>query len=177
MSELIHGWRWRIGLATLAVACVFMGLWIRGFAIQDLILPGNGQGVVTRGSVLVMLSFSARDGLVWARQEMDGLTWLAGWQVRPTEGERYFDPFLPGGHSLSPHSMHYHWRLFGIDISRYHEKDYGAISFWRISYSTIVIPLTLTSLWLLLYQPLKSTHQRLINRYLNWRSDSQDCKA
>lgn len=177
MSELIHGWRWRIGLATLAMACMSMGLWIRGFVLQDLVLIGKGQRVVTTGSALVMLSFSAQDGFVWARQESHGISWLAGWQVRSTEGERYFDPLLPGGHSLSPHSMHYHWRLLGIDIGRYHEQDYGAFSFWRISYSTIVIPLTLTSMWLLLYKPQKSTRQSMINRFLNGQSDSLNCKA
>lgn len=156
----------KVGLLTLLMACVLAGMWARGFATQDLLLLGKGQRIVTRGSEFVILSSSARDGFVWARREFPGMSWLAGWQVRRTDAEDYFDPFGPGEDVMTPDFRDYHWQFVGIDVGRYHHEiydEYGnsdIFSFWRISYWSIVPPLTLVSLWLLLNKPPELTPKK-----------------
>ena len=47
MRELFRGWRRKVGLATLVMACLLMGAWARSYAVRDQIVPiplfGFGQ--------------------------------------------------------------------------------------------------------------------------------------
>lgn len=152
MNEYFRPLRRKLGTATLFIAGVFVVAWIRGLSVQDLVLIGEGQRVVTKGDVLVILTSSARDGLVWSRQEREGISWLAGWQVRPTDGDDYFDPFEAIG-DMIPNQLDFQMEFYGLEVGKYHAKSGETFSFCRISYAPIVIPLTLLSGILLLSKP------------------------
>ena len=40
MSEVFRGWRWKIGVVTLVMACGFMAEWVRSYSGLDLIAVG-----------------------------------------------------------------------------------------------------------------------------------------
>lgn len=159
MDEYFNSLRRRLGLLTLLLACMVVAAWARGFANQDLLLIGSGQRAVTTGSVLVVLSSSAHDGLVWARKESPGMSWLAGWQIRPPKGEEYFSPLEIAEDVMKPDFRDYHWRFLGFDVGRYHHEEYDILgnydifSFWRISYASIALPLVTISIYLMFSKP------------------------
>ena len=172
MGEFFHGWRRKVGVLTLVMACVLMGVWFRGQTIQDSYWFGfgihdsflSGKHIATRGKVMHAMSSSARDGLVWERTEYEGVSWFGGWH---TSDRFSFALFHPGGWDLAPDSKLYHWQVFGFDVGKYENVNYGKYSFCRVSYSSIVLPLTLLSAWLLLSKPRKSTSDTITEPVLS----------
>ena len=163
MGEFFRGWRRKLGVVMLVMACVFTGMWVRGFAFEDAIRLGNGQRIVTRGRVLQTLSTSSRNGLIWKHEETDcDMTWVAGWQSRPVEKMDEFDPVTdPVTSFVNSNVLDWRWQLCGFDIGRFHGATADRLSYWRISHSSITIPLTLISFWLLLTKPRKSNQKKI----------------
>jgi hypothetical protein len=175
MWRFFQPWRRKVGVSLLGMACVMMGLWIRGLVIQDSIWFGftiqdstfSAQAgcVVTHGNVLDTLSSSEKDGIVWSRWNCHGggnLAWSPGWKTHSTQNNNFFDPFDALGNPLKPDLLDYRWGAFGIEVGKYHVWDAkpDTYSFWRISHFTIAIPLTLLSAWLLLTPVLHGAKTR-----------------
>lgn len=160
--EYFRSRRRKIGLASLALACLVAGLWFRGQAIQDSIWFGFNaeqsswspevRKTVTRGNSLDMLSSCANDGLVWGRYTSgDGnISWLPGWKTYPAHLNDFLDPFEPLGLGLEPDAKVYHWGLLGIEAGKYRMLRSDSYSFWRVSHWSLALPLTLISARLLL---------------------------
>lgn len=151
-----HGWRPKTGVATLVLACVFTGEWIRGFAIEDVIRLGTG-----RGRVLQTLSTS-HGGLVWKIEETDcDISWVTGYTPRPVQ-----EINDPSNCFVNADFMDWRWQMFGLDFAEYHGVKADRLSFWLIQYPTIVVPLILISAWLLFSKPrsakLKNTAEPIL---------------
>lgn len=161
MDHFFKPLRRKLGVLVMLLACLVAGIWARGFAVQDLCLSGDGQRVVTRGSRFHVFSNSARDGFVWAAREAPGMSWLAGWQVRPVQGEDYFDPLGVSDDVMKPKFRRFHWWFAGIEAGDYryeiHDQygNYDYFSFWRIPHAAVVIPLILIAVWLM--RPIRGT--------------------
>ena len=151
VDRFFQGWKRKIGGVTLVLACLFAGVWVRGFAIDDVVRLGGGQRVVTTGRVLQTLSTCSRNGFLWTREETDAnITWLAGWQSLPSAESRAFDPTENG---FDTGTMDWRYQFLGLDFGRFHGDPGDTISYWRISHGSIVIPLLLVSAFLLLSKP------------------------
>lgn len=147
MNNYFRGWRRKAGCVTLVLACLFTAGWIRGLTIQGSLLFVKEQGALMSDLRMTRLSAAARDGLVWSRSESQyDLRWVAGWVPHP----------LSKGSLTSPTESHrtekksvLNWRfeLLGIEIGKYRGEGvngaFTTFAFWRISYWSIVIPLTI----------------------------------
>ena len=117
---------------------------------------------MTKGKVLFTLSSCARNGFVVSREETESnMSWITNWRTCPTDDESFYDATDSTG-KYSNSILDCRWQLFGLEIGKYHGYDHGeyeSFSYWRISHSSIVLPLILISFWLLLTKPRKTTHQ------------------
>lgn len=150
--------RRKLGVVTLMVACLLTGVWFRGRTVQDSYWFGfgvdgsfvSGKYVATSGNVMHVMSSSLKDGLVWERTEDDGISWFGGWH---TSDSFSFSLFHPQGWDLAPDSKIYHSQIFGFEIVKYQNDNYGTYSFWRTSHAYLIVPLTVLSVWLLFSKP------------------------
>lgn len=161
MHTFFHGWRRKTGMVTLVMACVFMGAWVRGHFIVD------------------RLSYHPKDGpmqwlatsphrIEWARSEQSGQfaedTFLNfRWESGP-------DPFATMGFIDRWDGWHvlWNWECCGFQFGAFQrgtKSIYGQsnsampvfaeIGIWMIPFWAVVIPLTLLSGHLILWEPRK----------------------
>lgn len=138
MGDYFKGWRRKMGVATLALACIFMGLWMRSFSRGDFLSSSNCQVVSFRGRVFLH-----------RKAEFINLDFMYVSEDDRHTSDAYNDP----------HFAHlWQWRWFGfafgesvVDVvatdgtqSKERQLQYF------VPYWSIVIPLTLVSGWLLL---------------------------
>ena len=138
MREFIRGWRRKIGMLTLAMACVFMAVWIRSLFMLDQFwfYAGNGH-------LETLYSFDSKIG--WLRDGTDGIPLMAtGWSSHPSNS-REFSEF---------------GKCRWISI-HYGEAEGEFSTFWDLPYWSIVLPLTALSSFLLLQMPCKSKSKKI----------------
>ena len=137
MPTYFKPWRRKIGVATLVVACVAMGAWVRSTLVKDHLTRDYGDG-----STIQATAFDSHFGLVVRKGfQPSGKTeirWLH------SQVESINDWAAERGDWIS-------YRL-GFGIVHYKLTN-GYLKAWFTHYASIVIPLTLLSAWLLLSRP------------------------
>ena len=157
MREFFRSWRRKVGVVTLAMACVFMVVWVRSELTYDSVFVNRGKvsyRILTHDSAFTFLRFQstsrefAFDPLpVWTSTDF---------------GDRKRMPFD------DMQGMDIDWRVdcfgfhFGAGLSKDRlklEPD-AYLNIAVVPYWSITIPLTLISLWLLLFKPRSSTRTK-----------------
>jgi len=175
MGEFFKGWRRKIGVLTLVMACVMMGAWVRSFGRMELIHICPGRSLVIIGSrngslclmrsvyqthevaisksITIFNSSLKRIGVGCSSEKSSDETnikyWTKeNWPVHDTVSQSYwtFGGFLFGTESHTT-------------ISDEHDELIAMAPYW-----SIVVPLTLISLWILLCNPRDSTPKKIAER-------------
>lgn len=156
MNSCFKSLRRKIGVMTLAFACVLMTWWIRSRATFDCLLINNGDRTFN-------VIYSVESSLGWTRLSRSNASQELhfvgpGWSSVDISNH----PQL-----LSSPKIEWTWRRFGFGIAENQQKlkrlglipywstndPISMISGWMIPYWSIVIPLAMLSAWLLLSKP------------------------
>jgi len=134
-------WRRRIGGVSLALACGFMLLWVRGISCVD---------VVTYDGEFTEISLTcSRRGITFESETRPPKypTEARGWAVDQFDESGWYEP-----HFLE--IEHAGYQLMGLQFywTRTTDESIGG-TIAQIPHWAIVVPLTLLSAWLLLWQP------------------------
>lgn len=148
MQELFRGWKRKVGVVTLVMACVSAAGWMRSTDVADAIFIPTGEESTGNDTTDVIWSSNSR--IAWGR-------FLQSVWNGDSRSIRIESNELLGGHLLGVppffNDNDTEWDLsvcgFGIGSSR----TTPMTSMWVISYWSIVPPLTLLSAWLLLSKP------------------------
>ena len=164
MGEFFRGWRRKIGVVTLMMALVLMGGWVRSMSVED------------------VLKFPSAEGFCFCTFEHERISWgeLTGPDSEITAKRLTQWKWLSGRIDLhsgigptntSDHKFYYYehdwkWDLCGFYFAEGHGKLTGPcpstrLRLYVIPYWSIVIPLTLISLWLLLSKSRTSTQKKI----------------
>jgi hypothetical protein len=132
MNDFFCGWRRKAGIVTLVLACVFAGLWARSASDGDVFR----MNVFGRKQLLI----SARGNLSW--WGWNGSTMPHPFWVRESWKSPYtFQNINPD----APQSSHADLQMLLLAP--------GIGSHWNIPHWYIVLPLTVLSAYLILWQP------------------------
>jgi hypothetical protein len=143
MKQFFHGWRRKLGVAALVVACAVFVVWMRGYMARDRFHFGTGQthGCLTSegGHVQYTRSDVGKDGI-------DRIA--ANWE----NWEDYLEELqnLPGVERSSVER----WECSGFLYCVIHDGDLRA-NIWVIPYWSLVLPFTVFSAYLILWKPRK----------------------
>ncbi len=164
MAEFFHGWRRKFGLLTLLLTLMLLGGWVRSLnRIERFTFHTSPYKYNLIGS------FQAN--VAWQQiTPVDELNWAVASKASAPE---LFHEFAE---SVSERSIaellsaedKFNWRFrcCGIEWGERQQKtSLGAVqvTIWRLSYWSLIIPLTLISLWLLISKPRKSTQNKPVN--------------
>ena len=155
MAEFFRGWKRKVGMLTLLLACVFMAGWLRSPIVSDVLNIPTGKhsfiGLASSGG-----------SLGWARCHFRN----------PAKSNMSAHPFWEKDkytHSLinltlfDIDGLKWRWRCFGFGFYEGSIDD-GDNGYWmnclQIPYWSIVVSLTLLSSHLLLSKPRKSTQKK-----------------
>jgi hypothetical protein len=141
MPTYFHGWRRKIGVLTLVMACVLIAGWIRSFLQEDV-------WVMIKGDATVGIIISNDGSLCWSQADDPAI---------PDVALRFeyvnFNPF-PDPKGFDEKDIQWIWRFAGCGFGkRFNEIYASSLQCCEIAYMPIVIPLTLLSAWLLLSKP------------------------
>ena len=152
MGEFFRGWKRKVGVLTLVMACLLMGSWMRSrigwdaleffrgsFAIQS----DNGHLLLAR----IVINPSGRE-LKWS--SMPGHYWMG-----PTPN----NPWQPIPFAQNKIDWSFRWNGFesgDVLTTPVTGPSQTWMQFWQVPYWSIVLPLTLISAFLLLSKPRKS---------------------
>ena len=140
MSDFFHGWRRKTGCVTLAMACVFMGLWFRSHYIEDwLVIPIRSAPteLLSRPSGIAVVTVNGMPPEEYPAQ--------FHWDTQPLDKLALEDPFGSLG------TVEWRWDFGGFHFS---SDGQSVITRWYVvPYWSIVLPLTLLSAFLLLSKP------------------------
>ena len=155
MGDYFKPWRRKIGVVTLVLACVFAAGWVRSLTRVDLI---------------------ELNGKPWRYNVSSGFGQLHFWQMSPLEKKI---PFFRAsfvmklknftGHTITNgvatfdpmrNQTTWRWDWMGFHLSD-GMKGTVQVRLCFVPYWSIVIPLTLISLWLLLVKPHRSTQKKI----------------
>jgi hypothetical protein len=134
--HFFHGWRRKIGLVTLVMACVFVAWWGRSLTIAD--------------QYTIRMNYNS---LFWM---ISNEGWFGCVVVPETKAAPTTAFFLhrtdrsSGDHNASP-----------FDGVPYYSGNWEVNPHFILPYSAMVIPLSLISLWLLLFKPRKTTQKKI----------------
>jgi hypothetical protein len=160
MREFFRGWRRKIGVVTLLIACLFMVGWV-GSEVKDRWIMINNNATRTRFRVS---SVNGRINILRWTPEKGRLISIGS---DPALKDR--NP-LTGRHFRTPFEFwdefkveqRFDWAGFHYGNGRHHSwHEEKRIAIWFIPYWSIVCPLTIISLWLLLSKPRQSTSKKV----------------
>ena len=149
MGEFFHGWRRKIGVVTLVMACVSMAGWVRSHSVQDVISIHSGRHTSESLS-------SVKRVLVWQRSQFDYDEYkgpLPEWTTYPFHSEtKWFDET----------GMIWRWQLCGFGFGELPSDLIDGVQarYFFIPYWSVTGPLTLISAWLLLLKAGKSNSKK-----------------
>jgi hypothetical protein len=152
MGDVFHGWRRKVGVVTLLVACVFADGWGRSLWYEDwLAVITSSQSEHYHQRCL----FSLHGKISWVeRQVFNALSPYSpsvAWGTNQQNGHLVAAP-------LFGIVSNWRWELGGFGYGDSPNSDgTAASSIIVIPYWSIVIPLILLSAWLLLKKPRSST--------------------
>ena len=140
----------RIGVVTLAIACVCMAGWTRSLSIEDTVRGG-------------------RDGNAWYVSSVAGRIYAYKWQREWMENESTnwsTDKVLIMSSQFDPMRGLYaeprRWDWAGFHFGRVHLDRRSPWQSCTVPYWSIVIPLTLISAYLILTKPRNTTPQTIV---------------
>lgn len=143
LHTYFHGWRRKVGVATLGFACVLAGLWIRSLSIED-------EVYFSIGKTTPVLLFSTQGYIVWGKFLNPDWKDLEGqpphWRSLPLDTES------GSREPLFTQNPEFTWRWW-ICAAVEDVAPLRRFSFLVISYWSLVIPLTLLSAYLILCTP------------------------
>jgi hypothetical protein len=154
MREFFRGWKRKVGVVTMTMACLFMAGWLRSRHARDEFNVGRNHGLRITG-------ISGRSHFSIGIIKKNGFTdplWLS---ASHNETDSTLDVTKPIDGARCPTVFHIHMGLprNGITLGEsrfnfYHETSETCwfAGFW-LPYWSIVIPLTAISAWLLLSKP------------------------
>ena len=160
MCEFFKGWRRKVGVLTLVVACVFMGLWVRGHSTFDRVtIAGRDSFSVFHfsnqrfGSLGVYFSH----GRITNRNKLPRTEWIShSYGYTPEQIQMLVQENDAYETSAEAKAEGFWTRQFlGFQIG-----GTNTSSEFAIAYCSIVIPLTLLSAFLLLSKPRSSIQKK-----------------
>ncbi len=140
MGDFFQGWRRKIGVATLVMACVFTAGWVRSHVLGEDVEFSIGQHT-THGFGWI------GQWLIWGSIYDENAVY--SWPVFSFESNVASDSPLIGPDRV------WHWRSCGFGRCELKAESNGGcrLVFRVIPFWSIVVPLTLLSAWLLLSKP------------------------
>jgi len=140
--SFFHGWRRKIGVVTLLMACVLMAGWVRSLFFAD--------SVTIRGRMSLDYNrvSSAGSNIVWLQ--------ASGFGGRPRQKS---EPILIWRHNALPANNvrlvapKFKWKFAGFAFQERPMSQEAVFKTLFVPYWSIVIPLTLLAAWLLLSKP------------------------
>ena len=151
MGEFFKGWRRKIGIVTLVMACVFAVGWVRSHFTDDTIIFSVGK--------TWLFNFESNQCGLGARAAAYGTdisTFKMMWTSHPINPSESTDPMVNVSVPVRLDGGQFHFGCKGMDLF---QRRYFAICF--VPYWSVVIPLTLLSAYLLLSKPRKSTPTKI----------------
>lgn len=142
--------RRKIGVVTLALACVFMAGWVRSLSLDEMVVLSKSDHKIDR----LLLASGV---IVWERFLSDlpisGDYWTISALFGQVEGR---DFYFEMKNTLE--NVQWKWKSFGIGIgcceqSHLPRHTNSLITVMMVTYWSVVIPLTLLPAWLLLSKP------------------------
>jgi hypothetical protein len=139
MYEFFHGWRRRVGIVTLVMACCLMAGWVRNYVMCDVFSIHGGRSNLQR--------FVSVQGRTWWMdvQEQDGSLCTRWHQC---------------SHNTNivicrPEDLTWRRNFGGFELGEFPEVNIGSATYAIVPYWSLVVPLTLLSACLILCQPAK----------------------
>ncbi|WP_157605441.1 hypothetical protein [Schlesneria paludicola] len=137
MREFFTGWKRKVGILTLVMACVFAGGWVRSTLVGDFLTKSEMEVISISG--VFIIRFAGSDAPVTMAYESAILD-------RAGSGLGYDDEW----DSLQ---FGFGRRTFPVMRIVNGVRSESTTVDFRIPYWSIVVPLTLLSIWLLLSKP------------------------
>ena len=163
MCEFFRGWRRKIGVAALLLACLVIGLWTRSSTVTDRVdchcgWHGLMQSVVSSGG-----------SLSWERQDQPRLPiWKMGAAGQSSQARRAMSPIsltselvvLVGRPQprLDAPDINWNWRWCGFGAGAWSSHR---TTLWVMPDWFVTTLLTLISAFLLISSPRQSSHQKI----------------
>ena len=141
MGDFFKGWRRKIGVVSLVMACVFMGGWVRSFVFGDY-FQWNCGCCSTNGNLLITPPDLSEIHWEWPEWSVTN--------VSAAEEESTLN------------EMPWKWRFMGFGDGEFSIFFGAKIRVILLPYWSLVIPLTLISAFLLLIKPRKSNQKNVI---------------
>jgi hypothetical protein len=163
MGEFFNGWRRKIGLAALLMALALMGGWVRSLnRCERFSFETNEYNYNWLGSFNASIAWqqvTPVDTLLWSQMYKKSGPMLFN-EVAVATSEKAIADLLCG-------EDQFEWkhRYCGFAIGEFKQKfSLSAVhlTIWKLSYWSVVIPLTLLSAFLLLKKPRTSNQKKII---------------
>ena len=140
MRLFFSGWKRKLGVLTLLMACVLMAGWVRSKYVMEALICSIGQ--------IPTHSISSRDGsLIWTLDDNPNFGKYPFYASTAVTGQRWDSPFVK-----------WRWRRLGFAYGETTEQVFRQgntiLSIWNgsilvIPYWSLVVPLTALTAWLL----------------------------
>lgn len=152
VGEFCKGWRRKVGLVTLAMACVLAVAWGRSHIFRGSIIIDSGM----RSQHVI---FSVNGGIYWRRIYIPspdgerphgfGIDWNS--DDASIFGSFKDDVIYDSGWA----DWRWRWGDFFVGVDSYDGPN-TKVTGWKCSHPSLVLPLTLLSAWLILVNPRKT---------------------
>jgi len=147
MGEFFKGWRRKIGVVALVMACVFIAGWVRSFSMMDFMLLPSLQGNDPRRLDRCLVSWD--QCLVVLREGRRTGSYISSRPYGDLRDRLFNNPALE-------------WKWSGFGFGSGATKGAPLHSLVAVPYWSIVIPLTLISAYLLLSKPRSPSQKTTI---------------
>ena len=151
MREFFRGWRRKLGVVTLVIACGFAIGWARSLHVIDVIIFPTGSQTAIAVST-AGYSIACRVGFDEEGQQGFDVYQLSFSAYKPDQG--YYGPIHPGFED--PVDWRFQWCGFGFGETPQQYRHFLRQSFLIIPLYSIVLPLTALSACFLLISPRQS---------------------
>jgi hypothetical protein len=153
MGEFFRGWRRRVGVVTLLMACVFLAGWVRSGMMNDFLATDRSNATYRLGSYGGILNFIREKSPATFGRFLE----LSSFEAKGDKHELWAKWI-----SWDGHEVHWQWDCGQFHIGAGTIIGTGTMKTTRVEsrilpYWSIVVPLTLISLWLLLSRSRPST--------------------
>ena len=160
MREFFRGWKRRVGVVTLLMACGFMAGWVRSGMVDDWIMINiNANRVRFRlssaNSRINILRWTPEKGPLFS----NGIN-TASKDRNPLTGRGFRAKFDFWDEFIVERRFDWAGFHFGSGMNRSWHGD-KRITIWLIPYWSIVLPLTALAAFLLLSKPRQSTTKKI----------------
>jgi hypothetical protein len=164
LGDFFKGWRRKVGVMTLVMACVFTGGWVRSLSIVDAVSIPIAKHILINVSSDDQSVICEKQGIEFRELTWEFLEWNGGQPIVTNHD---------GGYQI-----HWLWKWHGFGVAdgiAYADipPSFSPATIWLFPYWSFIIPLSLISFWLLLSKPRKSTPMKTIEpTFSDWKSRS-----